>query len=67
MTHDEEARRKVIVDVMSEFGVEVFATTAIPLTDSEYDYNPMSCPHGSVFYMQPTNDQILRWRQEQVR
>jgi hypothetical protein len=65
--HDIEACRSVIKDVMADLGAEVTVSTLPLLRPSPYDPNPMSCPHGTVFYTQPTNEQILRWRRDGFR
>jgi hypothetical protein len=52
---------------MAELGCEVTVSAAIPLTPSPYEYNPMRCPHGTAFYMQPTAEQINAWREADVR
>ena len=61
-----DACRRLLVDIMTGMGCEVIVSTAAPLTETDYDPNPISCPHGVVYYMQPTNDQIIRWRNERV-
>ena len=65
--HDTEACRLVLVQTAKDLGLELVVSTAVPLTPSPYDYNPMRCPHGVTFYMQPTNEQIVRWREAGVR
>jgi len=65
--HDLEACRAVLRDGMAEMGTEVTVSTAAPLTPSPYEYNPMTCPHGVTFYMQPTTEQVLAWHEAGVQ
>jgi hypothetical protein len=65
--HDIEACRAVLVDTMAERNCEVVVSTAPPLAPTPYEAGPWRCPHGLLFWMQPTNDQILKWRQDGVR
>jgi hypothetical protein len=65
--HDIEACRAFVVEQAATLGLEIVVSTASPLTPSPYSYEAMVCPHGTRFYMQPTNDQIIRWREAGVR
>lgn len=61
-SHDLEACRVVLVNGMADLGAEVVVSTVPPLAPTPYDAGPWRCPHGTTFWMQPTNDQILKWR-----
>lgn len=62
-----EGCRRVLVDGMAKRGIEVTVSTAPVLTVTPYDPSPITCPHGTTFWMQPTNEQIIRWREDGVK
>ena len=45
---------------------DVTVSTAPPLVATDYDQDagPAICPHGTLFYHEPTSEQIMRWAQE---
>lgn len=62
--HDLEACRQVLLKGMADQGVEVTVSTARPIIETPYEPNPMRCPHGTWFYMQPTSEQIAAWAKD---
>lgn len=48
------------------YGCEVTVSTAAPLVAGGYQEAGYECPHGVVYYVEPTSDQILRWAREKV-
>jgi hypothetical protein len=51
----------VLRGILAERGVEVTASTAPPIIQNEYTVDPYSCPHGVLFWLEPTSEQIARW------
>lgn len=49
-------------------GVEVHVQRDEPWMRDDPDFEPfvMRCPHGVAWRMEPTNDQLLRWREEKA-
>lgn len=65
--HDVEACRLVLVGQMAKRGVEVTVSTAPHLVPTSYEQGAFVCPHGTRFYMEPTNEQVAEWRRDGVR
>ena len=59
--------RQVIVDVLAEHGGEANASWRPPLFPSGYEPLNMTCPHGFLWFAEPTSEQRLRWAEEGVR
>lgn len=57
----------VLREVLAERGVEVTASVAPPLIRNAYTVDPYRCPHGVLFWLEPTSEQIARWRSENTR
>jgi hypothetical protein len=60
-SHDLEACRKVVVDIMAEHGAQVTVSTEPPLVRGAYETAAFSCPHGVMLYVEPTGEQIAVW------
>lgn len=56
----------VLRDVLAERGVEVTASTSPPLIRNPYTVDPFRCPHGVLYWLEPTSEQIMRWQAEEV-
>lgn len=56
--------RKVIVDGMAEMDTEVHAIWVQPLPPSGYEPLNMRCPHGVLWFMEPTSKQRARYARE---
>jgi hypothetical protein len=63
---DEEACREFIKSSAAKLGADVVVSTAPPLIESPYDVNAFECPHGTVFYIEPTSEQMADWAERQV-
>ena len=57
------ACRLQLVDGMAAQGVEVRVGTIRP-TSPLYPSPAFTCPHGTSYYMQPTDAQVARWIRE---
>lgn len=64
--HDLEACRAVLREGMASMGVEVTVSTARPLVADDYEVAAYQCPHGTMFYMHPTGEQIAQWVRDGV-
>lgn len=56
--------RQVVVDFYAEKGVEAHVTTEPPIVEPGYEPLDMRCPHGVVWFAEPTGDQIAKWNKE---
>jgi len=54
-----------LVTTARTIGVEITATPVRP-DPTGYDANPMTCPHGTTWYQQPTAEQVEAWRRDGV-
>lgn len=45
---------------------EVHITHVAPLVEPLYEDLQMACPHGVVWHMQPTNEQVAQWAEDGV-
>lgn len=55
--------------VREQFGAmdcDVTVSTAAPLVVTAYDQTPFVCPHGTVFHIAPTSEQIAAWTRDGV-
>lgn len=57
---------KVLRQELSKLGCEVTVSEAPPLVMNPY-VDSMRCPHGTVFFFEPTSDQIAAWARDGVR
>lgn len=64
-SHDQCAR--ILIETMAEKGAEVTVSTLPPLVFGPYTVEAFECPHGTMFYMEPTGEQIARWARDGVR
>jgi hypothetical protein len=55
--------RDVVRDIAAAdpFGTEMNISTAPPLVESQHPPVRISCPHGVVYYLTPTSEQIAAW------
>lgn len=51
---------------MHALGAEVTVSEAEPLVIGPYTTAPITCPHGTVYWMEPTGEQIAQWVKDQV-
>lgn len=47
-------------------GCEMTVSTLPPLVDSGYEQISYTCPHGVVYWVEPTSDQMALWAQKRV-
>lgn len=52
--------RQMLVDGMARLGAEVFVSTAPPLVPNPFT-EVFECPHGTVWFMEPTGEQHAQW------
>lgn len=52
---------------MARRGVEVTVTTVAPLVAGPYTTDPLRCPHGITYWLEPTGEQIAAWARDGVR
>lgn len=64
-THADCAR--FLAEFMAEKGVEITVSTQPPLVLGPYTEDAFECPHGSLFYLEPTGEQIAQWVKDGVR
>ncbi|MES2211010.1 MAG: hypothetical protein V4515_12660 [Chloroflexota bacterium] len=50
-----------------ELGADVTVSTVPPPIKTVYEQDPFVCPHGTVFYHEPTSEQIAEWARDGVR
>lgn len=58
--------RKVLIDGMAAMDTECHVTHIPPLVPSAYEPLNMRCPHGVLWFMEPTGEQIARYARERV-
>ena len=61
-----EACRQVVLDAFAKQGVDAVVSTAPPIIPTPYDPYVATCPHGVVFYAEPTGEQRAAWARERV-
>jgi ATP-dependent Zn protease len=54
-------------DYLAAEGIEATVTHVPPLVPTDYEQLDMRCPHGVLWYTEPTSDQIAKWVAEGVR
>jgi hypothetical protein len=57
----------VLREVMASMGVDIVASTAPPIVSTPYVTDPFSCPHGVLFWIEPTSEQIAQWVRDAAR
>lgn len=62
--HNDCAR--FLVDSMAKLGCEIAVSTHPPLVATPYRQPPARCPHGVLFWFEPTTDQIAVWVRDGV-
>ena len=45
---------------------EITVSTEPPLIDGPYTTAGFRCPHGTTYWIEPTSEQIAKWRSESV-
>lgn len=55
-----------IKDRMAAMGVEVTVSATPPIVAGTYTVEPMTCPHGSTYWFEPTGEQIADWVRDGV-
>lgn len=61
-----EGCRGRLLDFMAARGIECTVTVTPPLVAPRYEPLDMVCPHGRMWFMEPTGDQIARWNADGV-
>lgn len=51
---------------MARLGIEITVTTAPPIVPGPYTTDPLTCPHGTTYWIEPTGEQIARWARDNV-
>ena len=59
-----EKCRATLIEGFVAMGIEAHVTTLPPITPSAYKPFNLRCPHGQLWYAEPTSEQIMRWAQE---
>lgn len=60
-THDDAACARVIVEAAASRGGSITASTKPPLVAGPYAGDGFKCPHGVMYWVEPTGEQIARW------
>lgn len=60
-----ETWEQVCADVGSGAPDEITVSTEPPLVANPY-ITSIRCPHGTEFWIEPTGDQIARWRKDKI-
>jgi len=47
-------------------GIDVTVSAAVPLIVGPYTTEPFACPHGTLFWIEPTSEQVAKWRAEEA-
>jgi len=61
-----------IRDVMRALGAEkgigcdTVVSTAPPIVENPYGAHGYRCPHGLIYWVEPTSEQIAEWAEQQV-
>jgi hypothetical protein len=58
---------RLLREVLAAGGSEVTVSTMGPLVLNPYVTEPFRCPHGVTFWVEPTAEQVMRWRRDGVR
>lgn len=58
--------KDVITGQMAKLGCEVIVSTAPPIFPTPYEPAAFRCPHGVLYYLEPSPEQIIRWREAGV-
>lgn len=51
---------------MADLGTDVSVLTEPPPTKTPYAQPPMTCPHGTTYWLEPTPEQIAAWERDGV-
>lgn len=60
-TCEEDGCKDVCLNWFRERGMDVTVTTAPPLIETGYEALDMYCPHGVLWYAEPTSEQRRDW------
>lgn len=63
----DERCRAALLTYMAEAGIECTVTTVPPIVEPAYEPLDMRCPHGRLWFMEPTGEQIMRWAEAGVQ
>lgn len=61
---------KMFAEVNATFDgdpVEVSISTAPPLVRTPYTTDGFRCPHGTTYWIEPTGEQVAKWRKDGVK
>jgi hypothetical protein len=65
-TQDHSGCAGQLRDGMAALDTEVTVSTEPPLIRGTYTVTPFTCPHGQPYWIEPTGEQIAKWRAENV-
>lgn len=61
-----EECRAVLLEGFAKMGVEATVTLEPPIVPPRYEALDMRCPHGRLWFAEPTSEQIAKWAAEGV-
>lgn len=64
--HAHEDCARILGEIMAAKGCDVTVSTLPPLVFGPYACEALECPHGALFYMEPTGEQIAQWAKDGV-
>ena len=56
--------RELLLDGFRRHGIEAHITHVPPLIPSDFESLNMRCPHGVMWYTEPTGEQREQWARE---
>lgn len=59
-----EGCRAQLLEHFAFHDIEVTATLTPPIIDTGYEPLDMRCPHGRLWYAEPTGEQRAKWAKE---
>lgn len=67
MATDHAGCPDILRGASSELGVDVTVSAEPPLIRGPYTTHPYRCPHGSLYWIEPTGEQLAAWARDGVR
>lgn len=59
--HDHDQCARIIKDTLAAKGCDATVSTLPPLVIGPFVVESFECPHGTMFYVEPTGEQIAQW------
>lgn len=63
---DRDGCGALLVRMYRERGIDANASTVPPLVDSGYEQLNVRCPHGVLWFVEPTSEQRAAWARERT-